>query len=560
MRRVPRKRGYFLAHVKKKLYLCSRKGFENSNNISPLEGTGINVNNGNLAVYGQIKHEGFIYIYAENCINASGNITISNLRAYSYSTLSSITSGGDVIIVNGNFEATGINANTITLGYLTNDFKVYSSKYNGTVKIRDGQTLCNYYDNNITYTDTLTSEQVNEIQEGYLAPYYSTVTHDVEGYGEGDGKWVFIASPIVGSSRPDDVWYLFSEDISLGQYDYDLYRLNPSNTMWENYHKHDSNLHPFVLENGKGYLYAKKENVTLEFHGAYNMDNSKVVALEKGYNLVGNPFPVAATLNRSYYVMNADGTGIVAEAVDESTAIAPCIGVIVQATGDNETVTFNRYEQQASAPDNGNLSIVLTQANSRDNALLDKAIVSFNEGAELGKFYFLEQDANIYIPQGDEEYAIAYSNGQSEMPLNFKARKNGSYILNFSGNVIARSAATKQSIHLIDNLTGTDVDLLVTPNYSFTARHDDYASRFKLVFGNENENQNENEDFAFISDGNLIITGTGTLQVIDMLGHVLVNHEVNSAFRIPHSAFSTGVYVLRLVNGENVKTQKIIVK
>ena len=104
-----------------------------------------------------------------------------------------------------------------------------------------------------------------------------------------------------------------------------------------------------------------------------------------------------------------------------------------------------------------------------------------------------------------------------------------------------------------------DIDLLATPSYSFTARKDDYASRFRLVFS-ANENDNGNEDFAFISDGDIIINGAGTLQVIDVLGHVLYNLKVNSAFRIPNSAFPAGVYVLRLINGENVKTQKIVIR
>ena len=37
-------------------------------------------------------------------------------------------------------------------------------------------------------------------------------------------------------------------------------------------------------------------------------------------------------------------------------------------------------------------------------------------------------------------------------------------------------------LHLIDNLTGKDINLLETPEYSFDAKATDNASRFKLVF------------------------------------------------------------------------------
>lgn len=62
-------------------------------------------------------------------------------------------------------------------------------------------------------------------------------------------------------------------------------------------------------------------------------------------------------------------------------------------------------------------------------------------------------------------------------------------------------------LHLIDNLTDNDVDLLETPSYSFEAKHTDYASRH-------------------VSTANL----------------------------------ASGVYVLRLINGNNVKTQKIVIE
>ena len=47
---------------------------------------------------------------------------------------------------------------------------------------------------------------------------------------------------------------------------------------------------------------------------------------------------------------------------------------------------------------------------------------------------------------------------------------------------------------------------------------------------------------------------TGTLQVFDILGHQLLSKE------LPTANFPSGVYVLRLINGENVRTQKIVVE
>jgi len=84
---------------------------------------------------------------------------------------------------------------------------------------------------------------------------------------------------------------------------------------------------------------------------------------------------------------------------------------------------------------------------------------------------------------------------------------------------------------------GNGHTLTVKFGYTFEGNTTDYASRFRLVFvandadlGSEN-----NDDFAFISNGNIIINGTGTIQVIDLLGRQLFSREVNSSLLTPHS-------------------------
>ena len=72
-------------------------------------------------------------------------------------------------------------------------------------------------------------------------------------------------------------------------------------------------------------------------------------------------------------------------------------------------------------------------------------------------------------------------------------------------------------------------------------------------------NGSENEDFAFISNGEIIINGEGLVQVIDLLGHILVQRR-DGACTVSTDGMAPGIYVLRLINGEKVKTQKIIIR
>lgn len=83
-------------------------------------------------------------------------------------------------------------------------------------------------------------------------------------------------------------------------------------------------------------------------------------------------------------------------------------------------------------------------------------------------------------------------------------------------------------------MTGTDVDLLAVPTYSFSAKTSDYASRFRMVFANEN--QNDNENFAFISNGIIIVNGEGTMQIIDALGRIVRSEQLSTInYQLPTS-------------------------
>ncbi len=393
----------------------------------------------------------------------------------------------------------------------------------------------------------------------------------IAGYGEGNDKWAFIASPLTANTDPTTVQNLISAS------EYDLYQLNPGTMMWENYKQHEGNAASgFSLENGRGYLYATQSEQAIKFSGAnasaYNLDNTKEVTLQQGFNLVGNPFPRAAYINRSYYTLNSDGSAV--STTPSTEYIPPCHAVVVEATN-SESLTFSTTPfPQQSMGNNGNLQVTLAQTvatrGGAEAKTIDNAIVTFNEGMELGKFYFGEQSANIYLPQGGKDYAIAYCESQGEVPINFKAKENGTYTISVNPEGVELGY-----LHLIDNMTGADVDLLTAgpstssgTSYTFTAKTTDYESRFKLVFGvsTPSTGSGTSATFAFVdANGNIVITGgpstglgTYTLQIVDVMGRVIVSRD--AARNISTSGIPAGVYVLRLIDGNDVKTQKIIIQ
>ena len=396
----------------------------------------------------------------------------------------------------------------------------------------------------------------------YQAIIFPWVKKSISGYGTGNGGWYFIASPLLSSVAPTEINGMIQEQ------DYDLYRFNQSGEAeWENY-KNPIHTQEFTINNGKGYLYASKEDVDLLFIGVANEFDERMVSLVydvnasfAGWNLVGNPFQVDAYANKSYYVMNEDGTAIEPVAVSMETAIPPCTGIMVRAEMTGQSVIFTKESRQVPN-NNGTLQIAVAQTNTRSTSTgsvtaLDKVVVSFNEGDELGKFDFNKDNAKLYIPQGNEDYAIAYAEKQGEMPLNFETNVNGNYTITINPENVEMDY-----LHLIDNMTGKDVDLLATPSYTFESKTSDYVSRFRLVFSASGDTNNEDEEsFAFVSNGNIIVTGeyaNATLQIVDMLGHVVVNTDV--AHNVSTNGIASGVYVLRIINGDDVKTQKIVIR
>ena len=379
----------------------------------------------------------------------------------------------------------------------------------------------------------------------------ATVKKNISGYTSDDNGWYFIASPVSETITPSEENGFLNGTVGQGNNNYDLYYYYEPEHLWKNYEAET-----FNLVHQQGYLYANGETngTTLEFAGTLLPSNTNVTISDlsreaselNGFNLVGNPFACNATIDQDCYVI--DGNQVVLATT--APVLAPCEGVMVKATDESSSVTFTKATSAKGTSSKNCFDLVITQ----DKTTIDRARVRFGKGIGMDKFSLDDKHSQISLWQDGQDFAVAYTNGKSEMPLNCKVTKNGTYTLSIElGNI------ELDYLHLIDNLTGNDVDLLVTPNYIFEAKTTDYASRCRLVFNCEDADSN-NESFAFFNNEAIIVNGTGTLQVVDLLGRQLISQETTSNLLLPTSCLAPGVYVLRLINGDNVKTQKIVIE
>ena len=371
------------------------------------------------------------------------------------------------------------------------------------------------------------------VDEGSLVTY----TLDIEGYGNSEGGYYLIASPI-SMVRPTAENGFLTEA-------YDLYYFDQAQEQeWRNYEaKH------FNIAAGKGYLYASQENTTLTFTGVPYQGNGEI-ELAAGWNLIGNPFNEIVYLegNPAFYTMNAEGTEIVTAT---SNSIQAMEGIFVEAESDG-TVTFT-----TTAPTKTNEGIVLNLSHNRGN-VVDRAIVRFGEGSQLHKLQIRNNSTKVYIPQNNDEYAVVRGASQGEMPVSFRAAENGNYTFSINAENVELNY-----LHLIDNMTGADIDLLQNPSYSFDANTTDYESRFRLVYAANNAITEQSvENFAFFSNGNLIVNneGNATLQVVDITGRLISSNSINGSESINLHNMPAGIYTIRLINGNDVKVQKVAVR
>lgn len=365
----------------------------------------------------------------------------------------------------------------------------------------------------------------------------ATVMKAIKGYKTIDnkGNWYLIASPMTEQLDIVNSTNLLTTNAT----DYDLYIFDQSNeTEWLNYKQN----HFTTIDNKTGYLYANKDDINIAFVGTLNNTNGIVTIAyiddqeHSGFNLVGNPFPCNATISRDFYriVETLEGSKIM---IATDPTIAPMEGIFVKAIDTNDnSITFSK--PTAKECHTSESAITMSVGHGQDG-VLDIARIRFSGETNLEKLSLREGGTELFIPQNGKKFALVVNPELSETPISFKAATDGTYTLTVSSPPTSHLSPLTY-LHLIDNLTGADIDLLQTPNYSFNALADDYESRFKLVFSESEVNDPGEDEFDITDD---------SLEILDVTGRVVAT-DLNTKL-------TPGVYILK--NANNNKTKKIII-
>ena len=472
------------------------------------------------------------------------------------------------------------------VGYLASLAITYEKNYSTITNITETQSISNIAANQlvtvqspavVTITGTNNGNAANlVIEDGAQListdPVAATIKKAIEAPNSKDAVygWYTISSPVHdGTSNVIAI----SSVPSLTAVDYDMLSYDEVNHTWRN---QKASVEPYsagfsTMNVGQGYMYRNNDN-EISFIGNTNVENiTRTLTYTDesgelaGFHLVGNPYSQNITLMNTTllgsedavfgtqlsgcYVLtkgNAWGT-----ALETDATIKPGQGFLIQITSsDVKKIRFSKTPRVAKSRSNGdNIEFIVSNSEYEDNTF-----ALFDDAMGLNKIEHRNTEVPmIYIPQKGTNYAIAPMSDDTQMfGLNFKAATMGQYTLSM------KAAGEYNYIHVIDRLTGEDIDMLLEGKYSFIGSPRDNESRFIVKLGYvPDPTNNNNEIFAYQSGSDIVVTGSGELQIFDVTGRSVMTTTINGVETI--GVPTTGMFILRLV-GSDVKTQKIVVE
>ena len=374
-----------------------------------------------------------------------------------------------------------------------------------------------------------------------------------------------------------------------------------------------SNQNEDFLKIGKGYMFAIAKKTYLQSHGLLNAGNkNRTVTVQgrehTGWNLVGNPyhayldFDALVSLNNNdtgdendsndddiikpfYVIYDADGYKLSVGPAESAYLyypeggseggeyadqyLHPHQGFFIRST-DGTALNFNEdmivtrekatnIAYRSWRPNYPLVNLYLTS----EKGCKDVTVVEFHRpewgGAEKQK-QLRQGDGMFYAYHDKVHYAALFTKeGAERVPLWFEAKEDDVFTISWN-----TANGYFSSLYLIDNITGVRYDMLENNSYVFEGKTTDYYSRFYIVFDclDVEENEEETEtNIAFFDGSQWMVTGEGRLELIDLQGRILWNSQISGGqSRVSLPNVAKGLYFFRLVNSNEMKVQKIIIK
>ena len=390
------------------------------------------------------------------------------------------------------------------------------------------------------------------------ASFTMDISNPTDWTSENKDGWQFIASPFTDASIAN----CFTNNST---YVYDLYRYNGSSEYeWDNHKDNTSSDQSWLYFNtGEGYLASYKDLTTATLYGTLNNAESYAWNLSydmetplANFHLLGNPFTFDMNWDNVNVTNVVDGFAVVNNeggytySDNNNRTIPVGDGFFVIAIDENPSLTYNAVKRTRSEKVSS-LNVIATSNAGKDNVVINLAGKSegFNKLQN-----FNDAIATVYVTESGKNYGIYNCDADvQEVELNFNANYMGNYTISIEPN------GKFEMVTLVDRFTGIETNMLVE-DYHFTAMSNVNTNRFIVKLKVNGQQTTDNSHFVYQSGEDLIIDAEGTVQIIDVMGRVLVSDDVESTNnRINVSGFQNGTYMVRVINGNEVKVEKVVI-
>lgn len=402
--------------------------------------------------------------------------------------------------------------------------------------------------------------------------------------------WHFLSSPVAGQAIDPTGGFITT---GAGN-DFDLYLWSEPGDLWINY-KNTTTAPLFtdlnggnVFATGKGYLSAYQQAGDKVFSGVLNvadvpvenLTSSGPEASNRGWHLLGNPFPCALTWYTGWTTSNIGGVASIWNEEGRSYSprnpgepIPACNAFMVKVEGNAGTygsltipASQRIHSSQPWYKETG-FPVIRLVARDLDQPSFQESQIRFNPlstknfDVDFDGRYLPGYAPVFYSVSGEEKLMVNSLPGTEEnmyVPLIFE-KKNGDHFrieAEISGNI-------SPQVLLTDKKTGTVHNLTNDPVYGFTADEGDESERFGITFIHADIAEPSGQKTHVYAHGNAIMInhpGNTRVEIFGITGECLVVRDLTGTatgkliLEAPE-----GIYLVRVSKGDRVAITKVLI-
>jgi|GEM_PF-6700420 len=333
------------------------------------------------------------------------------------------------------------------------------------------------------------------------------------------------------------------------------------------------NAQPFekTFVQGRGYMASYESETTVSMTGTLNHENAFTYSgltysgsndMEKrwaNFFLLGNPFPYDVKWSEfspsgivpGFAVVNST-SGAYQYDVDVNNTIKSGDGFMILTNAASPSLSVNAT-RGANNRNSDYINVVANGAAGSDNLIISLA------GKENGGFLkldnFNDDIAKVFVTNYDDIYGIAYYDEDvEEVDFCFNASDLGYYTISMIPN------GDFTSLKLYDRVENIETDMIQNKEYKFFALSNDDANENRFVLRYAKKNVEAEGNFAYQSGNDLVVNAEGLIQIVDVMGRIVYSGETQGVNnRINVSGMENATYVIRNINNNEVRTQKIVI-